>query len=254
MIARVAVLPQPPLLVPELVGGPEPDAAAVRDECLAIAADLAGAARRWVAVAADPAGTHPPNPVGPLAAGTFLGYGVDLPVRLCSDGGIDGGGDAVAALRPDPAMPLPALIAGWLRGAVGADSVRVLLVPPDLPTPDCRSVGEDLVAELDGGEPVGLLVLGDGSHRHGDRAPGRPDDRAAGFDEGVRRALATADPAALLAVDAETAGALGAVGRAPWQILAGMVGKDGRVWECVRSRLLIPFGVAYHLALWAPAR
>ncbi|MFL6143316.1 MAG: hypothetical protein ACJ72N_15810 [Labedaea sp.] len=254
MIARVAVLPQPPLLVPELVGGPDPDAAAVREECLAIAADLAGAARQWVAVAADPAGTHPPEPVGPLAAGTFRGYGVDLPVRLCAPAGVDSGPDGGATVRPDPAMPLPALIAGWLRGAVGADTVRVLLVPPDLPTPDCRSFGEHLVAELDRHEPVGLLVLGDGSHRHGERAPGRPDERAAGFDEDVRRALAAADPAALLAVDPGTAGALGAVGRAPWQILAGVVGKDGRAWECVRSRLLIPFGVAYHLALWAPAR
>jgi hypothetical protein len=34
--------------------------------------------------------------------------------------------------------------------------------------------------------------------------------------------------------------------------LAGVIGKDGRAWRCVECRLLIPFGVAYHLAVWDP--
>jgi aromatic ring-opening dioxygenase LigB subunit len=149
-------------------------------------------------------------------------------------------------------MPLPALIAGWLREQAGADEVRVWMVPPALPTADCEAYGGRLAAELTSDEPVGLLVIGDGSHRHGERAVGRPDDRAAGFDEEVRRALAAADPKALLALDAGLAASLGAIGRAPWQILSGVVGKDGRAWRCAHSRLLIPFGVAYHLAVWDP--
>ena len=58
---------------------------------------------------------------------------------------------------------------------------------------------------------------------------------------------------ALRALSAELATSLGAVGRAPWQILSGMTGGDGQGWRCVHSRLLIPFGVAYHLAVWDPA-
>jgi hypothetical protein len=243
VIARVAVVPHPPLLVPELVGGHDSDAQAIREACVAVAGQLAGAARSWVAIGADgTAGIEQPWSIGPDAVGTFRGYGVDVAVRLAA--AVDG--------RPDPAMPLPALVAGWLRGQVGACQVQVWLVPPDLPTPDCAAAGELLFTDLAGDEQVGLLVLGDGSHRHGRSAVGRADRRATAFDEQVRQALAAADPAALLDLDAGLAGALGAVGRAPWQVLAGVIGKDGREWRCVEDRLLIPFGVAYHLAVWDP--
>jgi hypothetical protein len=233
--------------VPELVVGQDPDVRSVRDECLAVAAQLALAAPRWVAIAADELASpdvERPTVIGPHAAGTFRGYGVDVPVHLSADG--------AGASDPDPTMPLPALIAGWLREQAGAAEVRVWMVPPTLPGADCQALGERLGGELTADEPVGLLVIGDGSHRHGERAVGRPDGRAAGFDEDVRRALAEADAAALGELDDGLAGSLGAVGRAPWQILSGVVGKDGRDWRCVRSRLLIPFGVAYHLAVWDP--
>jgi hypothetical protein len=245
VIARVAVVPQPPLLVPELVVGDDPDVRRVRDECLAVATQLVRAAPRWAAIAADVvASPHVERPtvLGPDAAGTFRGYGVDVPVRLSAAGAAD----------PDPAMPLPALIAGWLRGQVGAAEVRVWLVPPTMPATDCQLLGERLGAELSADEPIGLLVLGDGSHRHGERAVGRPDGRAAEFDQQVHQALAAADASVLRELDGGLAESLGAVGRAPWQILSGVVGKDGRAWRCGHSRLLIPFGVAYHLALWDP--
>ena len=242
MIARVAVVPQPPLLVPELVAGHDPDAQVVRDECLAVATRLAAAASSWVAIAV--ADVAEPTAVGPHAAGTFRGFGVDVRVRLSANDGAD---------PVDPAMPLPVLIAGWLRERAGAEQVRAWLVPPDLPPADCQEFGERLAAGPDPDERVGLLVIGDGSHRHGERAVGRPDERAPGFDEEVHRALAAADSAALLEIDPVLAGSLGAAGRAAWQILSGVIGKDGRVWQCGHSRLLIPFGVAYHLAVWDPA-
>jgi len=233
------VLPQPPLLVPELVGGPDADAAKLRESCEQIAARLAGAAPDWVAVGAGAAATV----LAPTDVGTFADFGVDIQVRL----------SASAEAEPDPSMPLPALIAGWLRGRAGADTVGVRILAADTPADGCRRYGARLAEEFGGAGPVGLLILGDGSHRHGDRAVGRPDERAGDFDDAVSTALATADPSALLDIDVELARSLGAAGRAPWQVLAGFAEATGP-WRCAGHELAVPFGVAYHLAEWEPAR
>lgn len=232
VIARVAVVPHPPLLVPELVSGAAAETESLRAACLAVAAELAGSASNWVAVATDPTG---PTAHGPESGGTFRGFGVDVRVSL-SD----------TSTSVDPALPLPVLVAGWLRERAGADSVRAHVVPPALPVTDCAALGARLARELDGPDPVGLLVLGDGSRRHGEHSVGRPDERSGPFDESVRKALATADPDALLALDPGLAAELGADGRAAWQVLGGVGGR----WRCSRSEFVAPYGVGYHLALW----
>jgi hypothetical protein len=232
VIVRAVVVPHPPLLVPELVAGVDGDVTTVREACLAVAARLTSVATRWVAVGAGPAGV-----LGPDAAGTFAGYGVDVAVRM----------SAAATAPPDPAMPLPALVTAWLRERVGAEAVTMHLVPPDLPPDDCYALGERLA---DDPEPVGLLIAGDGSHRHGDRAPGRPDDRAGPFDNAVHEGLAAADAKTLQALDPKLADELGAEGRAPWQVLAGALGQGH--WTA-DAQLLVPFGVAYHLAVLDPS-
>lgn len=231
MIVRAAVVPHPPLLVPELVAGTDADVTAVRAACLAVATRLTSAAPRWLAVGSGPAGV-----LGPDAVGTFAGFGVDVVARM-SD---------AAARPPDPAMPLSALVTAWLRAQVGARDVTVHLVPPDLSPDDCHALGEQLAATA---EPVGLLIAGDGSHRHGDRAPGRPDDRAGPFDDAVHDALASADAKALMALDPVVADELGAAGRAPWQVLAGAMGQAEWTSD---ARMTIPFGVAYHFAVLDP--
>ncbi|MFC4858499.1 hypothetical protein [Actinophytocola glycyrrhizae] len=231
MIVRAAVVPTPPLLVPELVAGTDADVTAVRAACLAVTTRLTSAAPHWIAVGAGPAGV-----LGPDAAGTFAGFGVDVVVRM-SD---------AATSAPDPAMPLSALVTAWLRAQVAAAAVTVHLVPGDLSPDECFALGERLAGIP---EPVGLLVAADGSHRHGDRAPGRPDDRAGPFDDSVHYALASADPKALMALDPALAAELGAAGRAPWQVLAGVLGQGE--WTA-DARLMVPFGVAYHLAVLDP--
>jgi aromatic ring-opening dioxygenase LigB subunit len=231
VIPRLAVVPHPPLLVPELVGGAADETEPLRAACLAVTRDLADSSAHWVAIATDPSG---PRTLGPDVSGTFRGYGVDVPVAL-----------SAVESSSDPDLPLPALIAGWLRGAVGALSVRVELVHPDLSPEECVSVGKRLAEEPD----VGVLVLGTGSHRHGDAAVGRPDDRAGAFDTAVRAALAAADPDALLDLDPALAAELGADGRAAWQVLAGLAQATGP-WRCARSEFLVPYGVGYHLSLW----
>lgn len=225
MISRLVVVPHPPLLVPELVAGAVPDTEPVRSACLAAARELAAHAPDWVAVGVDPSGPR----VVEAVTGTFRGFGVDVPVSLSAD---------ASSVEED--LPLPALVAAWLRERAGARSVRVHLVPPDLATAECVALGERLAGSR------ALLVLGDGSHRRGEQAVGRPDERAEPFDEEVRKALATADTAALRALDPALAAELGAFGRAAWQVAAGVPG----AWRCARSEFLAPFGVGYHVAVW----
>ncbi|HEX7302814.1 class III extradiol dioxygenase subunit B-like domain-containing protein [Lentzea sp.] len=223
MITRAAVVPHPPLLVPELVAGAAAETEPVRAATLAAAGKLPGP---WVVVAVDPAG---PATFMPPLSGTFLGYGVDVPVSL--------GGD----LPPDARVPLPVLITAWLRERCAVEVSRVEVVPPDLPTPDCVSFGRRLAAE-----DCSLLVLGDGSTRHGPRSPGSDDERSGPFDSAVHAALATADVDGLLGLDTGLARELGVQGRAAWQVLAGVPGP----WHCTSADFFAPFGVGYHVAVW----
>lgn len=231
MITRAAVVPHPPLLVPELVAGAVSETAELRAESVAVARWLTGGGRRLVAVGtADPAGW-----LDRAAVGTFAGFGPEVVVSLSRSG--DG--------TPDPWMPLPGLIAGWLRAQIEVDEIPVLLVSPAAAPADCLALGAWL-SEFVAAQDTGLLVLGDGSNRHGPRAPGNEDDRAPGYDEAVQAELGRADTAALAARRPEMADELGVSGRAAWQVLAGLPG----TWRSRGARLFIPYGVAYHVAHW----
>jgi hypothetical protein len=241
VLSMAVVLPEPPLLVPELATGAAAETAGLRAACVTAAARLAGAARRWIAVGADPGGRRT---VGPDVRGTFVGFGADVVVALDPD----------SAAPVDRSLPLPLLVAGWVAGAAGAGArVRGELVTPDAPTPACVALGAALAAECAADpEPVGLLVVGDGAATHTEKAPGYLDERAHPFDAAVAAALRDADAAALAALDAGLGTALMAVGRAPWQVLAGATA--GGRWRGELLHSSIPYGVAYHVAVWAPLR
>ncbi|MEU6646783.1 class III extradiol dioxygenase subunit B-like domain-containing protein [Saccharomonospora sp. NPDC046836] len=232
MITRAVVAPVPPLLVPELVPGLVERTARVRDACLAAVQGLAATCPHWIAIGvAEHAVT-----VEPGARGSFRGFGVDVPVTLS------------AGMAPgEPAdLPLPALLAGWLRERAGAESVRVELLPESTSVDRCIAAGERLAGLPD---DVGLLVLGDGSTRHETAPPGWPDERAAGFDATVADAFADADPEPLLRLDAGLADELGAGGRVPWQVLAGLA-RARPPWRGKLCYSHAPLGVAYHVAVW----
>ena len=75
MLSAIAIVPSAPVLVPELASGAAAELAELRDAVFGAAAALPD---RWVAV-----GTGPVDAVvGPDAAGTLAGYGVDVPVAL----------------------------------------------------------------------------------------------------------------------------------------------------------------------------
>lgn len=105
-----------------------------------------------------------------------------------------------------------------------------------------------LVGDVEG--RVVLLVLGDGSARRGEKAPGHLDDRAFAFDEEVGRALEEGDMGALSGIDPVLAEDLLASGRAAFAVLGDAVAAQG---ARPRAKVLYrddPYGVEYNVAVW----
>ena len=168
------------------------------------------------------------------------------------------GGYGVAAHAPaahgdqPPTLPLSLTVGRWLlEGAGWAGPVRAVEVPSAMPPLRCAELGRRLAADS---APVttGLLLLADGSSTRTPKAPGGFDPRAAGHDGAVAASLAAGDPAALARLDAGQSAAVGASGRAAWQVLAAVAaGRD------VRPRLVYddaPYGVGYLVAQWPCSR
>lgn len=234
MITRIAVVPYPPLLVPELTVRAGPETELVRGACLRATTSLTESAAEWVAVGVDRCG---PAVLESATAGTFAGYGVDVPVTL--------GGQQP---RHDPALPLPALVAGWLREQAGARRATVRLLAPDTPASEAAEFG----AQLDSTDPdAALLVLAEGSNRRNERSPLPPDPRAEHVDETLLRALRDVDHRALLDLDAQTCAEIGVQSRAAWQCAAGLAASGHWRGELLYSRT--PFGVTYHCGVWTRA-
>ncbi|RKS09689.1 hypothetical protein DFP74_5431 [Nocardiopsis sp. Huas11] len=226
MIVGTAVCPHPPLLLRELTGGQDV-AADLRKACEAALACLVALGPEVIVVVggAEAGGAHAP---GPAPVGAFGGAGAGpskdaLPLSLGVAGRLL---DAVA-----PAVPVEMRAVAFDAGpAAVAESARLIADRP---------------------ERVGLLVMGDGSARRGVRAPGHLDERAFDFDERVRRALAGADPAALLGLEPDLAAELLVAGRAALQVMAAAVVRGGASY---RPEMLLaddPFGVMYMVAVWS---
>jgi hypothetical protein len=132
----------------------------------------------------------------------------------------------------EPAGQLPPALAigRYFAGAAPAFVVGPRGNPPPLP-----------------GGPIGLVVLGDGSARRTEKAPGYLDERAAGYDEAVRAALASGDPAQLAALDLGLGAELLAAGAPVWHAIAPLLTRPYRAQVRYEGD---PFGVDYVVALW----
>lgn len=133
-----------------------------------------------------------------------------------------------------------------LTAAVDLPVPRELTVAFDAGPKEIAAAASWLRAYADGVR-TGVVVLGDGSARRGEKAPGHIDERSFPFDEFVTRALATGDPEPLRRLDAGLAAELLVAGRAAWEVLAAAV--DGCA-EVVSAYADDPFGVLYHVAVW----
>jgi hypothetical protein len=233
-LVAAAVCPHPPLLLPSVAAGAASELDDLRTACSS-AIDRVFAAGPDVVVL-----------VGGGASARFAGddfgsfdtFGVRETYSL---GGID-------ALAVGARMPLSLAVGAWLLRERDTGPQRIgLSVPAGTTAESCRSLGADLASRPD---RVGLIIMGDGSACHGEKSPGYADPRAEPFDDSVAKALATADPVALLELDASIADQLLVAGRAPWQVLAGAA--TGASWRGEVLYHAAPYGVGYLVASWLP--
>ncbi len=231
MLIHAVVCPQPPLLVPALAPGASPDVVRLREMCADVVAGLAnsGCEQIIVVAGAGSAGRWDERSGGSLAA-----YGVNVAY----------GGE-------QSALPASLTIGAFLLDQAGWSGRRHYVAVPSNASPrDCVRIGRRLAALPD---QIGLLVLGDGSAKRTDTAPGYLDARADSHDIAVSRALDTADCDALLFLDPRLAEELWVAGRAAWQVLAAATQASLTDETTVAAQVRydeVPLGVGYLVAVW----
>lgn len=227
MIVGAAVCPHPPLLLRELTGGQDVGES-LREACGAALSTLMDLDPELIVVVggADTTGEHESTPV---SVGPYGGFGPPG--------------------SPEVLLPLSLGIGRRLldENNVGVP-VEMIAVAWDA---SGQEIGQLAKTITDRPERVGLLVMGDGSARRGEKAPGHLDERAFDFDEIVCWAMAEGDPDTLRMLNADLAMELMVAGRSAWQIMAESVAGGG---ARVRAELLYaddPFGVMYLVAVWS---
>ena len=218
MVSAIAFCPSPPLLVPELAAGAAGELDPLRAACREAVRRLLAAGPDQVIVigTGSGGGRFPPG-----STGTLAGYGVPVTASLPG-----------AAPRPGP-LPLPLTLGAWLLS--GADlPCQGVVVDGDTPSlPDAQA----------------YLVVGDGSARRTERAPGYVDRRAEPFDAAVAAALAAGDAAALRDLDPVLGAELLAAGVPAWRAVGRALA--GRGYDADLLYDAAPYGVGYFVAVWA---
>ncbi|MCV7032549.1 hypothetical protein [Mycobacterium sherrisii] len=229
MLSAIAIVPCPPVLVPELSGAAAGEIADLTTAALAAAALLPP---RWMVI-----GTGGADAVmGPECVGTFAGYGADVRVRLAPRAG--------EAAEPPADLPICALIAGWLRGQARPEaSAQVRIYRADHDASTALTLGRQLRAELDRlPDPVGVLVAADGANTLTPSAPGGYDPGSVAVQRALDDALANGDIGALTRLPA------GILGRVAFGVLAGLAAPGPHsAKELYRGA---PYGVGYFAGGW----
>ncbi|BAX98317.1 hypothetical protein MSTE_03012 [Mycobacteroides stephanolepidis] len=218
MALSIAICPSTPLLVPELGGEAATETAELREAAITAVRSLP---TQWIAIGAG-RGRY-----GSEVSGTFAGYGVDVRVSLAS------------RISGPVELPLPVLIAGWLRAHLPAATAEARLISGT----DGVAFGQALRDEIHAmPTPPGVLVIADGANTLTDKAPGgyRPESGAA--QQGLVDALTQGDAAALRRVsDVITGGSV-------YRVLGGLVGSDQVQAQCLYQGS--PYGVGYFAGTW----
>jgi hypothetical protein len=245
MLVAAAVLPHPPLLVPEVAAGAAAELGGLRAACRkAIDTVLASDVQRVVVIG----GGAVRATFGPGARGSLAGF--EVPIEVCVPG---------AAPTGELVLPLSATIGCWLLsdhrpgGMPSACPIAVEVVTAETSPQGVVELGVELAASVD---RLGLLVMGDGSAALSPKAPRYVVEGAAEWQRGVDQALGSADIEALAALSSDDAHRYSATGRAAWQVLAGAAGaarareRHGATWRGTLVAAEAPYGVGYTVATW----
>jgi hypothetical protein len=177
-----------------------------------------------------------------------------VPALLASYAGLT---DPVAELRAACAEAVAWLVADAPpRVAVLGDTVSAEDVARGIADPVAQRVGEELLSAAGwAGRPTSMphrapawLVLGNGSARRSEKAPGHLDERSFEFDEALGKALSWGDRATIDRLDEELASQLLVSGLASMKRVAALVPSEG-----VRAETRYaddPFGVQYWVVTW----
>ena len=269
-MVAAAVLPHPPVLIPEVAAG----AAVELDHLRAACAKALGVVKeiphdRLVVVGCADGGVADGG-AGEYAAGDFgtmAGYGVPLDVRW--PGGI---GAVLSDSAPARRLPLSLTVAAWVMqhspvsgGVVSGGVVNgwgdaaAVAIRSDEPTEALVAWGDRLANSAD---RVVMVAMGDGSNALSTKAPGYLIPGAREWHDDAVAALGSADVDVVLALDASEAARFGAVGRAPWQVMAAAASAptseqeasaaDGvdTAWLAELVAAEEPYGVGYIVATW----
>jgi hypothetical protein len=226
VLSAIAIVPSAPVLVPELMGAA---AAELTDLRAAVVAAAQMLPPRWVVVGVGDTDAL----IGPDQAGTFAGYGVDVPVALAPGGP-----------RTPTELPLCALVAGWIRAQANPEARAEVRVYADShPVDAALARGRRLRALIDeSADPVGVLVVADGAHTLTAAAPGGYDPDSGAMQRALCAALAGGDAAALTRLPESI------VGRVAYQVLAGLT-EPAPAGACELYRGA-PYGVGYFAGAW----
>lgn len=229
MSTPLVLCPHPPLLLRELGGLVDP-VADLRAACLA-------ALREMLATAPDVVVA-----VGPADAARS--WDPDLPPDVRRFGTT---GDRTP---PGSSLPLSLGVGRRLLDDAGwTGPTKLVGVAHDAAAGELDTLLHQLRDLAGRSGSVGLLLLGDGSTRRGDKAPGFLDPRAFPFDDAVAEALASGDARALHDLDADLARDL-MVGGHPVFRLLGAVGTAVGVEAAGLDYRDDPYGVSYFVARW----
>ena len=267
-----ALMPHPPILVPEVGRGRENEARETL-KGLELLAESLRDRRPDALLVLSP---HQPYAPGALflnsagrAAGTLAPFGApSVTIGIACPGELRrAAADRLSALgtriregsRPDLTSDQGTLVPLYfLRRAWGRDGENppeslppALLASPIGLTPgEALSLGERL-ALLDDGLRWGLVASGDLSHRLTPDAPAGYSPEGRVFDAAVLEALRSADAGPLLSLSPET---LEAAGECGLRSIMTMLGLAGAVRGAIRVFSYEgPFGVGYCSALWEPS-
>jgi hypothetical protein len=147
-----------------------------------------------------------------------------------------------------PGLPLSLGVGSRLLHDAGWSGDVSLLSVPWRPGPDdLDAVAESLTSRE---RRTAVLLLGDGSARRGESAPGYLDDRAFPFDDSVAKALADGDATALAELDPGLADELMVLGAAALRLLGRLAQRQPNPPQATLSYRDDPFGVSYFVATW----